>query len=69
MLQGLLLLQITGSRSAGSVVVVSGPAVLQHVGSSWTRDRTRVPCTGWQIANNWTAREVPGFCFKELRLC
>ena len=31
----------------------------QHVGSSWTRDRTCVPCIGRQILNHWTTREVP----------
>ena len=30
-----------------------------HVGSSWTRDRTCVPCIGRQILNHWTIREVP----------
>jgi len=28
------------------------------VGSSWTRDGTSVPCTGRQIINHWTTREV-----------
>ena len=32
---------------------------LQNVGSSWTRDQTRVPCTGRWILNHWTTREVP----------
>ena len=26
--------------------------------SSWTRDQTYVPCTGRQILNHWTTREV-----------
>ena len=26
--------------------------------SSWTRDRTWVPCLGWQILNHWTTRKV-----------
>ena len=30
----------------------------QHVGSSQTRDQTRVLCTGRQILNHWTTREV-----------
>ena len=30
-----------------------------HVGSSWTRDRTRVPGFGRQILNPWTARKAP----------
>ena len=28
------------------------------MGSSQTRDRTRVPCVGKQILNHWNAREV-----------
>ena len=27
--------------------------------SSLTRDLTRVPCTGRQILNHWTTREIP----------
>ena len=34
-------------------------AALQHVGSSRTRARTRVPCTGRQILNHCATREVP----------
>ena len=33
-----------------------------HVGSSWIRDRTRVPCIGRRILNHCTTREVP-VCF------
>ena len=29
------------------------------MGSSQTRDQTRVPCIGRQILNHWTIREVP----------
>ena len=29
------------------------------MGSSWTRDRTHVPCTGRQILNHWTTRKNP----------
>ena len=36
-----------------------GPAILQHVGSSWTRDGTRVPHTSRHTLNHWTTREVP----------
>ena len=31
----------------------------QHGETSQTRHRTCVPCTGRQILNHWTAREVP----------
>ena len=33
-------------------------AALWHVGSSWSRDRTHVPCIGRPILNQWTTREV-----------
>ena len=31
----------------------------RHVGSSWTRARTRVPCIGRRILNHCATREVP----------
>ena len=52
----LLLLQSTGSRYAASVAVAHGLAAPAHVGSSWTRDRTRVTCISRQIFNHWTTR-------------
>ena len=33
------------------------------MGSSQTRDRTHVPCTGRWILNHWTTREVPPYLF------
>ena len=38
-----------------------GSVALRHVGSSWTRVRTHVPCIGRQILNPWTTREVPEY--------
>ena len=38
---------------------LTGLVALQHVGSFRTRDQIHVPCTGRQIANHWTTREVP----------
>ena len=35
----------------------------QHVESSQSRDRTHVPCTGKQILNHGTTREVPESIF------
>ena len=35
-----------------------GLAVPWNVGSSWTRDQTRVPCIGRQILYYWATREV-----------
>ena len=68
-LQWLLLFQSMGSRhtsfsSCGTraqVLWLTGLVALQHVGSSQTRHRTRVPCIGRQILNHWATREVPGF--------
>ena len=37
----------------------SGLVAPQHVGSSWTTDRTGVPCIARQILNHWTNREAP----------
>ena len=36
---------------------------LWHVGSSWTRNQTIVPCFARQILNHWTTRETPLFFF------
>ena len=35
-----------------------GSVAPQHVGSSQTKDQTRVPCTGRQILNHWATKEV-----------
>ena len=66
-LRWLLLLQSTGSRRTGFSSFVTqaqeswrtGLAAPWHVGSSWTRARTHVPCIGRQILNHCTTREVP----------
>ena len=63
----LLLLRSTGSRRAGfssggsraQQLWRTGLFALRHVGSSQTRDGTRVPCTGRRILNHWATREVP----------
>ena len=45
--------------STGSLGCRASAAVApQHAGSSWTRDRTSVLCTGRQILNHWTTRKV-----------
>ena len=51
-LQWFLLLQRTSSRL--------GLVALWHVGSSWARDWTHVPCIGRRIDNHWTNREALG---------
>ena len=38
---------------------LTGPVAPRHVGSSQTRARTRVPCTGRQTLNHCATREAP----------
>ena len=40
-----------------------GFVALQHVGSSWTRGQTYVPCTDRWILNCWTTGEVHVYLF------
>ena len=40
----------------------------RHVGSSRTRDRTRVPCIGRWTLNHCTTRDVPSFLISPLTL-
>ena len=64
-LQRLLLLRSTGSRHAGSSSCGTqaqqlwrmGLVALRHVGSSWTRVCTHVPCIGRRILNHCATRE------------
>ena len=59
-LQWLLWLQSRGSRVHRlQQLWHTGLVALQHVGSSWTRDQTRVHCIGMWILNHSTTREVP----------
>ena len=43
---------------------LTGPVAPQHVGSSQTRARTRVPCIGRQTLNHCATREAPASLFK-----
>ena len=45
-------------QHSGSVAVHTGLAALRHVGSSWARDRTHVPCIARRIVKHWTTREA-----------
>ena len=56
--QWLLLLRNTGSRVRARLWP-RGSVASQRVGSSRTRNQTRVACIGRQILNHWTTREVP----------
>ena len=42
----------------------TGLVALRHVGSSWNRARTRVPCIGRWILNHCATREVPPIFLK-----
>ena len=59
---GLLSLWSTGSRCRASVVCGAWAWLLCSMWdlSSWTRDRTCVPCSGRWRLNHWTTREVLG---------
>ena len=58
-LRWLLLFWSTGSRAHRlQGLQHTGLVALQHVGSSWTRGRTHVPCIGRRILNPWTTKEA-----------
>ena len=57
-LQWLLSLWFLSSRAQAQQSWHTGLVAPTHGGSSQTRDQTLVPCTGRQILNNWTTREV-----------
>ena len=54
-------LWLSGSRAQTQQLWRAGLVAPWHVGSSQTRPRTRVPCTGRQILNHCTTREVHHF--------
>ena len=49
----------TGSRARAQQLWCTGLVAPWYVGSSWTRDQTRIPCIGRRILNHCTTREVP----------
>ena len=53
-------LWLVGSRVQAQQLWLMCLVALWHVGSSQTRDQTRLPCTGRWILNYCTTREVPG---------
>ena len=53
----LLLLQSSGTQAQW--LHCTGLATQRHVESSWTRNRTCIPCTGRWILIHWTTRGVP----------
>ena len=54
-----LVVAVTGPQSTGSVVVVHGLRCFAHVGASWTREGSRVSCTGRWILCHLASREAP----------
>ena len=51
-------LWLMGSRTQAQQLWCMGLVAPRHMGSSWTRDRTRVPCIGRQILNHCATRKV-----------
>ena len=51
-------LWLTGSRAQAQQLWHMGLVALRHVGSSWTRARTHIPCTGRWILNHCATREA-----------
>ena len=57
-LRWLLFLWLASSGAHSQWMWCAGLVDLRHVGSSQSKDRTHVPCTGRQILNHWTTTEV-----------
>ena len=56
-------LWLAGSRAQAQSLWHTGLVAPRHVGSSWARARTHVPCIGRRILNHCATREVPGVIF------
>ena len=59
-------LWLVGSRVQAQQLWHMDLAAPRHVGSSWTRARTHVPCIGRQILNHCTIREAPLSFLKDI---
>ena len=59
-------LWLTGSRAQAQQLWHTGLVAPRHVGSSWTRAQTHVPCIGRRILNHCTTREAPKYFLEEL---
>ena len=55
---GLQWLRLPDSRAQAQSLMSTGLAAPTHVGSSWPRDRTCVPCVGRRILSDCTTREA-----------
>ena len=60
---------LMGSRAQAQQLWRTDLVAPQHVGYSWTRARTHVPCNGRQILNHCTTSEVPQNNYFEVHLC
>ena len=62
-------LWLTGSRAQAQKLWCMGLDAPWHVGSSWTRNRTHIPCTGRWILNHCATREALSvyFCKKRMQ--
>ena len=64
--RGLQWLQMLGSVVADSRLSSCGIRMQWHVGSSWTRDQTHVPCIArWIPLNPWVTREALPYLLNE----
>ena len=54
-----LLILVASLVAWSQLVWLMGLIAPGNLGSSWTRDRTCVPCTGRWILLHWTTRDVP----------
>ena len=63
---GLQQLWLAGSRAQAQQLWSLGSATPPHVGSSQTRDQTRVPCIGRQIPIHCATREALFLYFKRI---
>ena len=61
-------LRLTGSGTQAQQLWRTGLVAQQHVESSWTRDRTSVPCIGRQILIHWATRDIFLLCLKLQKL-
>ena len=57
-------LRLPGSTAQAQQLRCTGWAALRHVGSSWTRNRTCVCCTGRWILYHWATKAIC-LCLKE----
>ena len=58
-LQWILLLKTQTLGTWAQQLWLKGLVALWHMGSSWTRDETRVPYIGREVLNHRTTREIP----------